>query len=267
MFLPLTFDLGQSEKYILSIRIMADKFMFSISDTGNRNNYCLRETDLPSGTSLLENVKKIIFDFNFLTQQYMQTNVIIVSPEYDLVPDEYFVKSQKEDLYKFVHFGSVGNVLYNENLMQNNVTLYNVEKELFEFLSRNLYNPQFYHHSHLLIKYFEEQSSEVSSRMIIYLHDKMLDILCYSGSQLKHCFTYTDDNPLNQVYYILKIWESCNMDQVNDVLYIAGEVDGSVGTTLQKYIRNIEKTGAFSDIYLWSEDAEKAPLDLLTLAL
>lgn len=267
MFLPLTLDLGQSEKYILSVRISTDKFMFSIMDPENRKNYCLRETSFPPGTSILENVKKIVFDFNFLTQQYKQTNVIIVSSGYDIVPKEYFLKNRKKDIYEYVHFGGTGKILFNENTGLDIITLYNCDKELFEFLSRNLYDPRFYHHTNLLVSYFQGLDKSNTSDMIIYSHDDLFDIFCYSARKLIHSITLTETSPLNQVYYILKVWESCDMDQLNDILYLAGDIDESVISTLQKYIKNIEKTGAFSDVYLWNEDAEKAPLDLLALTL
>lgn len=267
MFLPPTIDLGHSEKYILSIRISADKFMFSIADSQDRKCYCLRETELPAGMSLLENIKRIVFDFNFLTQQYLQTNVIFVSVGYDLIPNEYFIRNQREYIYEFVHSDNAGFVLFNENHKQENTTVFGIDKEIFEFFSRNLYNPRFFHHSSLLMTYFEEQTPDTVTGMFAYLHDDMLDILCYSEAKLTHSLSYKETIPSNQGYYILKIWESTGLDQLSDMLYIAGGIDEELVLMLQKYIRNINKIGAFSDVYLWHEDAQKAPLDLLALSL
>jgi hypothetical protein len=267
MFLPATIDLGQSEKYILSIRISTDKFMFSISDPQDRNNYCLRETDLPVGISLLDNIKRIIFDFNFLTQQYLQTHVVIVSSDYDLVPDKYYDYNCREEMFGFTHFKNEGQVLSVENQHHSSVVLYTIDKNLYQFLQRNLYNPQFHHHSSLLTDYLNTHMQRDQPRMFVYSHDGLSDVLCYSGTELSHSLTYHNANPSDQAYYILKLWENTGLNQISDMLYIAGDIDESVIFVLQKYIKNIEKVGAFSDIYLWHEDAQKAPLDLLALSL
>ena len=65
--------------------------MFSISDPETKENYCLRETSFSMSDNLLANIQRIIFDFNFLTQEFKQTNVIFVSSSYDLIPARYFV--------------------------------------------------------------------------------------------------------------------------------------------------------------------------------
>jgi len=267
MFLPATIDLGQSEKYILSIRISADKFMFSISDPQDHNNYCLRETELPVGMPLLDNIKRIIFDLNFLTQQYLQTNVVIVSSDYDLVPDKYYDYDHREEMFGFAHFKNEGQVLSDEKTGHKTITLYAIDKNLYQFLQRNLYSPQFRHHSSLLADYLNMHLQREQPRMFIYSHDGLFDVLCYSGIELSHSLTYRNTNPSDQAYYILKLWESIGLNQMSDMLYIAGDMDESVISVLQKYIKNIEKVGAFSDIYLWHEDAQKAPLDLLALSL
>lgn len=267
MFLPSTIDLGQSEKYSLSIRISADRFMFSISDPQDRKNYCLRETELPLGTSLLESIKRIVFDFNFLTQQYSQTNVVIVSSEYDLVPREYYDHNMRKEMDDFVHWNNAGQILSAESSGGEYITMYNIDKDLYEFLSRNLYAPLFYHHSYLLVNYVESQVNSALSKMFVYSHDGMFDVLSYVGEKLTHALSYREAASSDQAYYILKLWENCGLNQLSDTLYIAGDFDESIVSVLQKYIKKIEKVGAFSDIYLWSEDAQKAPLDLLSLSV
>lgn len=269
MFLPEHIDLAQSEKYILSIRIKTDGFMFSISEEGKGNTYCLRETSFSSEISLFENIKKIVFELSFLTQQYKSTNVIFVSSDYDLVPNPYYQENEKEHLYNFVHSESGEFILSCTNRRQNSVTLYSIEKDIHDFLCRSLYNPQFFHHSSLLVRMFEnkENTFNISSKMYLYFHEEMMDVLCFSQSRLTHCLSYNKQHPANQVYYVLKIWECCQMDQLKDIIYIAGTPSKYLESTLQEYIKNIEKTGAPSETFLWSEDAQNAPLDLLELSL
>lgn len=269
MFIPATFDLSHSEKYILSIRIWQKGFMFSISDPSNKKNFCLRETTFSIETSLLDNIQRIIFELGFLTQQYKETNVIFVSPEYDILPSAYFSGGEKAELYDFVHHEKSDNILTNVLEKQSAIIQYNVESSIYEFLSRNLCNPHFFHHSHLLAQFFEDKGKSVSmkSKMFVYFHDNMFDIICFSRSEFKHCLSFRNDSPNTQLYYILKTWEQCTFDQLNDLLFLAGSIDEYILVELQKYIKNVETLSAPREVFLWNEEALHAPFDLLSLSL
>lgn len=269
MFLPENIDLGQSEKYILSIRIKPDGFMFSISEPGAGKNYCLRETSFQVSDNLLSNIQRIIFDLNFLTQEFKQTNVIIVSKDYDLIPASYSDSKEKEHLYDFTHDRKSEHIVSGIVENQDIITLFNLNKEIFEFLSRNLWAPHFFHHANLLINYFENKTRLTGNacRMYLNFHDNFLDIICFSGSKLIHSLSYESETMMNQLYFILKLWEQCEFNQEEDFLYIIGHPDKELVNILQEYIKNIEQSNTPSEIFLWNEDAQRAPLDLLTLAL
>lgn len=269
MFLPESIDLEHSEKYILSIRIKKDGFMFSIHDPENPKNYCLRETTFSTEDNLLSNVQRIIFELSFLTQEYKQTNVIFVSGDYDLIPAIYLEKEKRTNLYNFTHFDKADYTKSSLIDSQDIVTVYKVEKELVDFLSRNLWSPHFFHHSNLMINWLEKRGQFLKniSKMYVSFHEDVMDVYCFSGSQLLHSLTYENETPANQVYYMLKLWEQLGFDQQADSLYILGQPDRLIVARAQLYISKIEELAPPSEIYLWNEDAQKAPLDLLTLSL
>ncbi|MDR1092350.1 MAG: DUF3822 family protein [Prevotella sp.] len=268
MFLPENIDLGQSEKYILTIRIKTNGFMFSISDPNAGKSFCLRETTFSANDNYPDNIQRTIFDLNFLTQQFRQTNVIFVSKDYDLVPASYFDTKEKEDLYNFTHVEKVGHL--SSGLIENQdiISLFNIEQTVFGFLSRNLWTPQFYHHANLLINLFGKRGgNENGSRMHLNFHDEFMDIICFSNGKLLHCLSYENEPVNNQLYFILKLWEQYEFDQLKDYLYISGNAGKFIISRLHDYIKNIEFANAPSEIYFWSDDAQKAPLDLLSLIL
>ena len=269
MFLPDNIDLGQSEKYILSVRIAPDSFMFSIMEPGIGKSYCLKETSLSANDNLLGNIQRIIFDLNFLTQEYKQTNVIIVSPDYTLTPAAYSNAKQAKSIYDFTHSKKGGHILSGLLDEQDIVLSYSIEQEVFEFLSRNLWNPVFYHHSFLMIHWFDKKSKfhANSSKMYLNFHSHFMDVICFEGDKLIHCITFDNENSSDQLYFILKIWENCHFDQLNDNLFIVGKPERMLIKSLEKYIKNIEYLSIPSEIFMWNEDAQNAPLDLLTLAL
>lgn len=264
MFIPETIDLGQSEKYDLSIRIRPDGFKFLITDPDVPSNYCLRETTF-SEESMLNNVKRIIFDLNFLTQHFRKTNVLIVSKDYEIVPEDYFLESEKSSLYNFTNYNVSKYLLTHNNSNQHSITLFDIDNELYEFLMRSIYNPIFIHHTNPLINKFQNhnKTENLTSRMFVNFHDDMMDIISFSKEKLLLCQTHQGQHPMNQLYFILKSWEYCKFDQQKDYLYIIGNPFFEIIEGIKKYILNIETLNFCAETFFSNEDMHHMPLDLL----
>lgn len=269
MFLPESIDLEHSEKYILSIRIKSDGFMFSITDPENVKNYCLRETTFSSEDNLLGNVQRIIFELNFLTQEFKQTNVVFVSKDHDIIPAPFFDKKEATELYNFTHFNKADYTMSGLIDSQDVVVSYKVDKDLLDFLSRSLFAPNYYHHSNLLINWIDKKAKflKSKSRIFVSFRENMMDVFCFSDSKLIHSLSYENENAADQVYFLLKLWEQCSFSQQEDTLYLLGDADRLVMARAQLYINKIENLTWAGEITSWSDDAKKAPLDLLTLSL
>ncbi len=269
MFIPEYIDLGQSERYILSIRVSNNGLMFSISDSDNGKNYCLRETVFSSGSDLLSNVQRIVFDFNFLTQPFRRTNVVFVSAGYDFVPSQFVEARKKQQIYDLIHADKSDFLLSGEVKDKEYAAIYSVGEGLHSFLCRNLYDPHFYHHAELMVDMLQDKGKAVSltSKMFVSFHDNMMDIICFKNSKFIHCLTYENEPAPNQLYFILKMWEQCQFDQMKDYLYIIGNPEEQIRLDVYDYIKNVEPISTPSEVFLWSEDAQKAPLDLLYLSL
>lgn len=270
MFLPPTIDMAHSEKYILTLRIKPTEFMFSLTEPGAGRNYCLRSTQFDNANeSLLESIQKIIFELNFLTQQYKKTNIIFVEPEYKLIPSQLFDIKQKEQLFDFSSSNKDSFILVNDIARYRVQNLYKIDDKIHNFLTRSLYNPQFYSHITPLIHLLEGRAKTTSfiSKMYINLHGDLMDIICFAGNKLLLAVTY-ENLAANEIsYFILKMWESLAFDQMKDQLLIAGEIGDTVLDTFRDYIKNIERVASPSEIFIWHEDALKAPLDLIALSL
>lgn len=246
--------------------------MFSLTEPNVGKNYCLRSTKFEdSNISLLDNIHKIIYELNFLTQQYARTNVVFVSDDYVVVPDEIYEPKQKTELFQFssLHKDHLFVLVDHLEKYKANV-IYDVNPDVYDFLLRSLYNPQFYHHTSSLINIFEGKKKTVGlySRFYVNIDDNRLDFICFKGDKLCLCQSHEDLTPSEQIYFILKIWESLEFDQNKDQLLIAGgDLDDKVLDVLREYIRIIEPVASPSEIYLWHKDAQKAPLDLIALSL
>lgn len=270
MFLPPTIDLAHSERYILSLRIKPTEFMFSLSEPGSGINYCLRSTQFESASeSLLESVQKIIFELNFLTLQFKMTNVIFVEPHYKLIPNNLFDYKQRESLFNFSAMEVPTHILVDSIPKYKVNNLYSVDAELHGFLTRSLYNPQFQNHITPLIHLLEGRAKTISlhAKLYVNIHDNLMDIIGFSEEKLLLAVSYENLSAQEKSYYILKIWESLGFDQMNDQILIAGELEEEVLNTCREFVKNIERVASPSEIFIWHEDAQKAPLDLIALSL
>lgn len=270
MFLPDHIDVSKSERYNLSIRITADELSFTLFQPETKA-FCYRERQFFKEMSLLENLKQAIFDMSFLTQKFAQTDVVIVSPNYEFVPDYIFEKGHIDDLFSLTHCENAGRVLESSKRFKNKITLFDIDPELHDFLIRSLFDPIFHHHINLLAAHFANKSSFVPStgQMHISFNQNYIDVFCFQNKRMRHIVTYKNISEQDFVYYVLNLWDKCKFKQMGDNLYIYGDSPIKVGVLaiLKEYISKIEQSGMPSDVQLFGLDAQKTPLDVLTLSL
>lgn len=272
MFLPDNIDFAQPEKYLLSVRIKPDGWSFSIHEPEIGGEYCYREASFSKDSDILSNIQRMIFDFNFLSQPFKQTNVVFVSQGYEIVPQYIFEKKKKIELYNLSHYKKADRILIGQERTQNNLLLYSADIEIYQFLSRSLFNPQFWHHADLLLGYTDRKNrvADKGAKMYLNFHDRFLDIICFDNqSRFMHAISYYNEPIQNTVYHVLNLWDKCNFDQNNDFLYIT-ESESLASTQacslLRDYIKRIESLGLPSEVEFLGEDGRKTPLDLLILS-
>lgn len=272
MFLPDAIDFAQSEKYVLSLRIKPDGWSFSIHEPEIGGEYCYREVSFSKDSDILNNIQRMIFDFNFLSQPFKQTNVVFVSTEYEVVPQYLFEKKKKSELYNISHSKKADRILIGAEKTQNNLLLYSVDNEIYQFLSRSLYNPQFWHHTDLLLGYTDHKNrvAEKGAKMYLNFHGRFLDIVCFDSlGHFLHAISYHNEPVQNIVYHILNLWDKCDFDQNKDFMYFIeseSPVSQQIHPLLRDYISRIESLGLPSEVEFLGEDGRKTPLDLLILS-
>lgn len=274
MELPDSINLEYPEKYRLSVRITPEVFAFCVYETQMKANYYYQEMMFSSETGELNDIQQIIFDSDFLTLPFERSSVVFVSKDYDLIPHYIVQKDKKEALYNFTHYLPAKQILYSPDVIQQIVTVFNADEEVYKFLSRNLSSPEFYHHSNLLMQYLEERNKDYKgiSKMYLNFHDTFVDVFCYNdSSQILHAITLQNETERNLVYHILNVWEKCGFDQNVDFLFIlgGGKNDGLyLLSILREYLKNIERVNVLNTIETMqpTEKQESLALDLLILS-
>lgn len=267
MFLPENIDLAYSERYNLSIRLSPNGFSFCIYCPEDPTIFHFQETGIGIKLSYIDNIKKLIFDLGFFSQTFNQVTVTVVSPFYTLVPEIYFDKKRVEEIFRFNFHDTNGIILTDTTPDSEFRTLFNVDEELHSFLSRNLWNPTFHHHSSLLTHLFKSHKDEEKGRCCCFtdFHDKYVTIVCFSGDKLLSTNTFQATDPHNATYFIASVWEKLAFDQSSDRLILSGDLDSQSATVdlLRKLIRRVEQVELNPKVILTEVQRRMLPTDIL----
>ncbi|WP_298652069.1 DUF3822 family protein [uncultured Proteiniphilum sp.] len=266
MFLPENIDLAYSERYNLSIRLSPNGFSFCIYCPGDPTIFHFQETALGGKLSYIDNIKKLIFDLGFFSQAFNQVTVTIVSPFYTLVPEDYFEKKRIEEIFRFNFHDTNGIILTDSTPDSELRTLFNVDEEVHSFLSRNLWNPTFHHHSSRLTHLFKSHRGNENGKCCFAdFHDKYVTTVSFSGNKLISTNTFQATDPHDATYFIASVWEKLAFDQSTDRLFISGDIDSQRATVdlLRKLIRRVEQVALNPKVMLTEGQKRTLPTDIL----
>lgn len=266
MFLPENIDLAYSERYNLSIRLSPNGFSFCIFSLEDSSIFHFQETTMGANLTYIENLKKVIFDLGFFSQSFKKVTVTVASIFYTLVPEEYFDKKHIDELFRFNFHNAQGIVLADPTINQSYHTLFNIEEEVHSFLSRNLWNPKFFHHSASLTKLFHSyMGSDDGNNCFVDFHDQYVTIICFGDRQLLSSNSYQVNDPHDATYFIASIWEKLQFNQMTDKLYLSGKIDDHKTTVdlLRKLIRHVEQVHLQPKTKIEETQLNNLPTDLL----
>lgn len=266
MFLPENIDLAYSERYNLSIRLSPNGFSFCIYCPGDPSIFHFQETRLGDKLSYIDNIKKLIFDLGFFSQAFNQVIVTVVSPLYTLIPELYFEKEKIGEIFRF-NFHDTNGLILTDSVPENGFkTLFNIDEEVHSFLSRNLWNPTFHHHSSLLTHLFKSYMDDENGKQCFAdFHDRYVTIVCFGGNKLLSTNTFQATDPHDATYFIASVWEKLAFDQSTDRLFISGDIESQRTTTnlLKKLIRRVEELELRPEVILTEEQKRSLPTDIL----
>lgn len=270
MLLPDYIDINESEKYNLSIRIDRQNFSFTLLDTDTKA-FCFVNRKFFEEVSLLENIKQSIFDMSFLTHKYASTELIFVSDSFEFVPTYIFEKKEQEAIFRLSHAECQNTIMQSQPLLKNTITLFDTDKELFNFLQRSILDIKYHHHTHILANHFYQKTRIPSlyNQGFINFDGNRCDVFFFRSQKLVHVGSYENLKEQDLVFQILSIWEKAGYKQLDDLLFVCGEspIKEKTLDILKDYIKKVEDIGIPSDAELLGADAKQTPLDLLVLSL
>ncbi len=266
MFLPENIDLAYSEKYSLSIRLAPNGFSFYFYSPNDPTIFHFQQTDLSNKLSYPENIKKLIFDPGFFSHPFFKTTVVIVSPYFTLVPQPFFDSKLCNEIMDFNFHNLSGITLYDSNVVEDLSVVFKMNDEVHSFLSRNLSNPKFKHHSSSILHVFNNfKHKENRKQCFVDFHDSFVSVYCYFENQLLSAVTFPANNKPDTTYYLASIWEKLAMDQSKDTLFLSGEIDSylSIIDDLRRLIKNVKEVEMNPKTILTGEQMLSLPTDVI----
>lgn len=268
MFLPENIDLANAEKYILTIRISPDAFSVMIQDSVRYENYAYQQTTFSGEIPLIDTIQRIVFDNNFLTDNFKQVNVIFVSTDYTLIPSEFYSSPFAESIYNFTRSDKATHVIECKQNVPDCKCLFEVNNDVYLFLIRSLSSPRFYHHSSLVLTYLQARADfQKRNSLYVNFHANFADVICFDKKgKLIQMLSYLDEENINIAYYALSMWEKYKLDQYSDTFYMYGSPSESdIVPDIKRYVKEVNNIGLTDQINDFGERAESVPLDILTL--
>ena len=236
-------DFNKSKQYTLSIRLSTDGFSFSIYNPIAGNDFYFRTFPTNNQRSMAANVKAFLAATEELTHQYKQTNILIHSQQYTIVPLDIFEEEYMEDIfYQNVRGKRNEIVMCNILSSSNSVIIFSIDKLTHVFLSEHFQGARFFSSISPLIEYFTIKSKLGNNRKLYAnINNGSTDIVLLDKGKLILVNTFLTTSYKDINYFILNIWQQIGYNQETDELHISGSglVMNTIKPELEKYIRHI----------------------------
>ncbi len=268
--IPDTFTIESSGKYIMSIRLWSGGLSFSAYNPEKGQSFFFRETEFDRNIPYITSLKETFFENDFFIRTYRKVYVMVVSPQYTLVPEEWINDKKKMELIR-LNFSLPEKKIRDNFLKEEKAkVIFGINEEVYEFCSRSLTNPTFVHHiTPQIIMQKKQNHSEKRNHLSVLLHPQMIDIICFNGSTLRFVNSFAYNQFDDIIYYILYVWRQMEMDQLKDRLSLAGDAAlcKKITQSLNTYIQHIGQIEVPSEAYLLGGEILHAPMDLVLQAV
>jgi hypothetical protein len=235
-------DLKKSEQYILSIRLSADGFSFSIHHPQNED-VSYTSYAVNSSYSMTANVKKMLATMEELGHSYQAVNILIDTPRFTLVPFDLFEDEQTEEFFHLNFPKKENETILCNILGKNNVALlFGVDKHTHQLLAEQFPNARIFACISPLLEYFHTRSREHDTKnLYAHFHGNRMEVFAFEKGKLLLTNTFPCKHTPDKVYYMLYIWQQLGFSQEKDQIYLSGgtNIGKDLPTELSKFLRQV----------------------------
>ena len=238
-------DINQFEEHILSIRLSADGFSFSIHHPQKRDDWNYSLYPINTAYSMTANLKNMIAATEVLRKSYKRINVLIDTPRMTPIPFDIFEDDQLEKLF-YYNFSPHRNetVLCNILEKSNMAVLFGMDKHTLQLLNEQYPQARIFTTTSPLIETFSQESRHPNRKSLYtYILKNSMQVFAFDRGKLLLTNTFSCKHTSDRVYYLLYIWQQLGFSQEKDQLYLTSCLSDKQDLTkeLQKFLRHIEE--------------------------
>ena len=235
-------DFNQSEQHLLSIRLSADGFSFSICHHQKKDDCFFVPYPVNVSCSMTANLKDMIASTEALRHPYRKVNVLVDTPRYTPIPFDLYEDEQLDTLF-YHNFSKIDNetVLCNISGKSNTAILFGMDKHTHQLLNENFPNARIFASVSPMTEFFAQDSRQQNCRML-YAHIKKhaIEVFGFDKGKMLFINTFACKQVSDQVYYLLYVWQQLGFSQENDRLRLVGDkCSQELPAELGKFLRNI----------------------------
>lgn len=262
-------ELVHTESDILSIRLSTNGFSFSIYNPERKENLYFQTVSVNIQHSMAANVKNFLANTPELNISYRQTNILIHTQRYTIVPLELFEDEQMELLF-YQNLPKQNNEIILCNILSksNIVILFSIDKLTHVFLSEHFSHARFFASISPQVEYLTiKNKSENQHKIYANFHESDMEICCFDNGKLQLVNTYNVTNNDDRAYYLLNLWKQFNFDSEQDELHLTGldkHERNELISFLRQFIRKIFIINPLSEKPI-SPSLEDIPFDIQSL--
>ena len=267
-----TLDFNKSEQYTLSIRLSTDGFSFSIYNPIAGNDFYCRTFPVNTQRSMAANVKAFLAATDELKHSFKQTNIIIHSERYTIVPLDFFEdESMEKVFYHNVREKRNEIVLCNVLANSNSVVIFSLDKLTHVFLSEHFTNARFFSSISPQIEYLIIKSRQGNcKKLYTNINSGYIDVISMENGRLMLANTYQSVSSNDINYFLLNIWQKTGFSQERDELHITGiqDIKNTVIPEMKKYISHVYSINPQAEFNnSTTSKIENIPFDVQSLIL
>lgn len=237
----MTIDLAKSAQYILSIRLSADGFSFSIHNPLQVEELEVYSYSINQSYSITANLKEMLSTQEVLKYSFKKVNVLYDTSRSTLIPLEYYNDEQAEQLF-YQNFTAVPTetVLCNELAESNMVMLFGIDKFCHQVIMEHFPHAAIYAcTSPMLERLTCESRKKIDSKnMYIYIQKQQMTVFAFDQGKLQLFNSFNCKHVADQVYYALYIWQQLGFDQQRHELHVSNNQISFIDN-VSKYISNV----------------------------
>ncbi len=261
-------DFTQSGQYILSIRLSADGFSFSVFNPNLGDEPYYRVFKVNTLHSLAANVKQFLQETPELHHPYKRVEILYKTSRYTAVPLQWYEDDMAETLfYQNLPKQNNENVLRNILHGTNIVILFSMDKLSHLYLSEHFPQARFLVSVSPQVECLLTRARTENKRLYVNLSTTEMEVCCLQAGKLLLLNTYRAMAHEDRLYYLLQIWRDLGLSQTSDELCLVGneKIVEELRNYFSHYIRKVGKFHLHEALQLSKPYDKQLPFEMQTL--